>query len=152
MSSVDVARPGPAHPREHGISAALELVMYATAFMLLAGVLLYGGRLALANVAVSSAAAEAARAASLERSADGAAAAATFTAHDALDGENLRCAARSVEVDTAGFGTLVGEVGAVTVTVTCTIDNSDLVTVGIPGALQVSHSATSTLDAYRLRS
>ena len=43
-------------------------------------------------------------------------------------------------------------VRAVTVTVTCTIDNSDLVTVGIPGALQVSHSATSTLDAYRLRS
>ncbi len=143
--------PGPERPREHGISAALELVVYASAFMLLVGVLLYGGRLALADVAVSSAAGEAARAASLTRTPAHATAAATFTANDALDAENLRCGGRSVTVDTADFALAVGRTGEVTVTVSCIVDNADLVTVGVPGSLRVSRSASSPLDAYRLR-
>lgn len=144
--------PGPQCPREHGISAALELVVYATAFMLLVGVLLYAGRLALANVAVSSAAAEAARAASITRTAAAATSAATFTAYDALDGESLRCAQRTVAVDTSGYAIPLGQAADLSVTVTCTIDNTDLVTVGIPGTITVTQSAASPLDTFRTRS
>lgn len=117
--------------------------------MLLCLLIFTGGRVALAQMAVQSAASEAARSASITRSAGEAHGSATAAANSTLSNQGLVCASRSVLVDTSGFRVPVGTDSTVSVTVTCVVDLSDLSVPGIPGTHAITQQAVSPLDTYR---
>lgn len=130
-------------------SATIEMVILAPAFMLLIGMLIMGGRLAIAHQSMQSAAGAAARAASEERGAD--AEDKALTAAEAfLDEQGLQCNTMDITLDLAGKDTNPGTTGQfVTATVTCDVDLSGL---GLPVASRsVTATAISPIDAYRER-
>lgn len=101
--------------------------------------------------AVSSAANEAARAATLAREADDADRLARAGARVVLDNSDLRCQGTpDVTVDTSGFAVPDGQPATVTVTVTCVVPLAEF---GVPGLgdRTVTATATSALDTYRGR-
>lgn len=136
--------------RERG-SVALEAAILAPAFMLFCLLIFTGGRVALAQMAVQSAASEGARSASIARSAGEANGSATSAANSTLGNQGLACASQSVAVDTSGFGVPVGTDSMVSVTVTCVVDLSDLSVPGVPGTHTMSYQAFSPLDTHRGR-
>ena len=97
------------------------------------------------HIDVGNAAASAARAASLQRSAGQASAAATQTATDDLTAANSACRDVAVTVDTSNWR----PGGTVTVSVTCTVSLADLPMTGLRPSWRVSASSTSPLDLYR---
>ncbi|ADU05790.1 TadE/TadG family type IV pilus assembly protein [Micromonospora aurantiaca] len=154
-----------AGPRRDRGSVSIEVAVLAPAFiglMVLAGV---AGRTAIADEAVESAAHDAARAASLARTADDGAEAAEVAAQDQLGWAGLNCTgppqidlAGSVAGTTTSFAaayqSAAGVPATVTVTVTCTVSFDDLSAPGlpgVPGGKTVSASFTSPLDTYRSR-
>ena len=136
---------------EHG-SASLEAAIGVPAFVLFVGLVIFGGRTATAHQALESAAADAARSASLERSAAEAEQAAEAAARSSLANQDIDCLAVSVDVDTSGFNTRVGQDSSVDVTVTCRVDLSDLVIPGVPGSRTLTASMSSPIDTWRERS
>jgi Flp pilus assembly protein TadG len=103
------------------------------------------GRVAHARQLVQSAAAAAARSASLAATPTDAAARAQRSAGAALTDAGVSCAAMTAQVDTAQFR--AG--GQVRVTVSCTADLSGLALAGVPGRLTLTESAGSPLETYR---
>jgi Flp pilus assembly protein TadG len=128
-------------------SAAIEAVMVIPAVMVLLLLVVAGGQVALARQSVQAVAADAARSASLQRTAAAARSAALTTAHAALDRQVL-CSNRQVELNLAGFATPVGAPASVAATVSCQVT-----TLGLPGLPRVTVAATMTspLDSYRAR-
>jgi Flp pilus assembly protein TadG len=121
--------------------------------LLLIGLLLVmAGRLVLAEGVVQSAANEAARAASISRTAIVAEAQATSTATSTLLNSGVSCAQTSVTPMTDAFSLPLGTVGTITVEVDCVVPLSDLGLPGAPGSRTISATGTSVLDAYRGRS
>lgn len=94
-------------------SASVEAVIGVPAFLLLVGLLVLGGRQAIAQQAVQAAAGEAACAASIARTATAAGTDATTAARHSLANQDLDCATTTVTVDTAAFATEVGTPGEV---------------------------------------
>jgi Flp pilus assembly protein TadG len=133
-------------------SASLEFVVLAPALLALIGLLIVGGRVAIANNSVEQAADEAARSASISRTAAGARAAATDGARRALGEQGLRCSSVDVDVDTSGFAVPVGVPAQVSATVTCVVRLADVAVPGFPGSRTVTATAVSPLDTYRERS
>ena len=137
---------------ERGAVLAVELVACApllAAFILL---IVFGGRIALANQAVQTAAADAARAASIARTATTASTQAREWATTSLTNQGLACNDVQVQVDTAGFRRPVGTEATVTVRVSCTLDTADLAALpGIPRSMPIEASMTSPLDKFRER-
>ena len=90
--------------RSESGSASIEMVILAPAFGLLIAMLVMGGRLALAQQSIQSAAGEAARAASIERGSDaekrGLEAAEAFLAE-----QDLTCNSMDIQLDTSGKDT-----------------------------------------------
>ena len=142
-------RPGRAD-RERG-SATLELAILTPALLLLLGLVILAGRVQVAAGAVEHAAATAAREASLARTAPAASSAAATAGHDALQGQDLRCATTGVTVDTSGFAVRLGAPATVSATVTCTVTFADLAVPGLPGQRTMTATATSSLDRFRTR-
>lgn len=136
--------------RERG-SASLEMVILAPALLLVLAVLVFAGRLALAQQAVTAAAADAARTASIARTAPAASSTASAAAAHALTSQGVSCANTQIDVDTAVFAAPVGSPGTVSVRVACTVDLADLAVPGIPGAKVLSATMTSPLDTHRER-
>jgi Flp pilus assembly protein TadG len=134
---------------EHG-SAAVELALLVPLLGALALVVAFGGRLALARQIVDAAAADAARAASIERTADQAQHSATQIAHSTLANQGVTCATATVEVDTRGFNHPPGTPAAITVTIECDVLTADL-SLPIPGTVRVAATSSSELDVYRGR-
>jgi Flp pilus assembly protein TadG len=121
--------------------------------LLLIGLLLVmAGRLVLAEGVVQSAANEAARAASISRTATVAGAQATSTATSTLLNSGVSCAETSVTPMTDAFALPLGTVGTITVRVECVVPLRDLGLPGAPGTRTISATGTSVLDAYRGRS
>ncbi len=135
--------------RERG-SAALELVIIAPGLLLVLAVLIFAGRVAIAQQSVDSAAADAARSASISRTQDAAGGAARTAASSSLANQGLRCLTTGTSVDTSGFASPVGTPAFVTATVTCTVNLSDL-GAPIPGTRTVTGTVRSPLDTYRTR-
>jgi hypothetical protein len=102
--------------------------------------------------AVESAAAEAARSASIARSSTEATAGAKQAAKTSLANQDLQCLSMDVGVDTSDFSRPIGEPGQVTVIVECRLDLSDLSVPGVPGSRVISATMTSPLDTWRERS
>ena len=136
--------------RERG-SAVIEAAIGVPAFMLFVGLIVFAGRVAVANQAVGSAATEAARSASIARTRAQAADTARAAATQALSNQKVNCLRMTISVDTSGFASPVGTPASVRATVTCVVNLSDLAVPGVPGTRTVSASMSSPLDTYRER-
>ncbi|MFC8796990.1 TadE/TadG family type IV pilus assembly protein [Promicromonospora sp. NPDC057138] len=135
--------------REAGI-AAIEVVVTFPAIMLLGWLVLVGASYALAQQSVQSAAADAARTASLARTAPAAQTDAYTAASMTLANQDLRCTATDATVDTTALMAPPGQPAAVTATVTCRLDPARLgVPVGPP--LTIQSSVSSPVDTWRSR-
>ena len=118
---------------------------------LLIALIIFGGRLELNRQAVQSAAAEAARAASISRTTAEAAARARAAAAASLSAEQLRCVSSDVSVDTSQMSKPAGSGGSVSVRLTCVLSMSDISLPGIPGSISLSAVQHSVIDTYRER-
>ncbi|MFK0016966.1 TadE/TadG family type IV pilus assembly protein [Streptomyces sp. NPDC091027] len=110
-----------------------------------------GGRIVTSGAKVDAAAEDAARAASISRTSSGAQAEASEAAARSLNDQGIRCATTSTSIDTSGLAVPLGEVGTVTVTISCTVPLSDLLLPGVPGSKTMTSQFTSVVDAYRSR-
>lgn len=125
-------------------SATLELTLIAPALLLFIMLVVAAGRVTTGRTAVSTAARDAARAASLERSAQDALDAADESVSASLEDHPLDCDP-IVEVDTSNFE----PGGSVRVTVTCNFDVADLGLLDLPGTITVTGDFRETVDAFR---
>lgn len=132
-------------------SASIEAAIAVPAFALFVGLIIFGGRTATAHQAVESAAADAARSASILRSESPAKSAAEQAARANLTSQGLNCVRIDVDVDTHEFDRAVGEPALVEVTVACLLDLSDLAVPGVPGTRTISATMTSPIDTWRER-
>ncbi|GAQ65415.1 MULTISPECIES: TadE/TadG family type IV pilus assembly protein [Streptomyces] len=133
-------------------SAAIEAAIILPSLIMFLCLAIAGGRLVTSGAKIDSAAEDAAREASIHRTAASAQGAAQAAAADALNDQGITCASASVRIDTGGLSVPVGQVGTVTATVTCTVNLSDLLLPGVPGARTLTSTATSVVDQYRQRS
>lgn len=97
-----------------------------------------------AQLRLNDAAHQAARAASIQRSATAAMGAAQSTAAGALSSAGVPC--QSLAVDTTG-GMRPG--GSVSVTVSCGVNFSDALILGVPGRKTLSATAVEPVDTWR---
>lgn len=137
--------------RDERGSAAIEAAIGMPAFVLFVGLIIVGGRLALAHQAVQSAASDAARAASISRTAYAADSAARQEASTSLSNQQVDCRRTHVAVSTGAFRVPVGQPAEVTVTVSCRLDLSDLSIPGVPGSKLIRATMSSPLDTWRER-
>ncbi|MER6273934.1 TadE family protein [Streptomyces sp900105755] len=135
--------------RDEG-SAAVEAAIVLPALIMFLCMALAGGRIVTSGAKIDAAAEDAAREASIHRTAAAAQGAAQAAATESLDDQGIKCASTSVSVNTGGLSVPVGQVGTVTVTVTCTVNLSELLP-GMPGARTLTAKATSVVDQYRQR-
>ncbi len=141
------ARPG----RDAG-NAAVELAPVAAVFIIFLALAIFAGRVSVARNAVAAAARDAARQASIARTAPAAQHAARDEAAAALARDRLDCTP-AITVDTSGFQVPVGEPAQVSVTVSCDVRLADLAVIpGIPGVKPLTATFTSPLDTFRGRS
>lgn len=137
--------------RDERGSAAIEAAIGVPAFALFVGLIIFGGRTATTHEALQSAAADAARSASLARDADVARAAAREAATASITNQQIGCSAINVDVDTTDFSKQPGVPGSVNVTVSCRLDLSDLAVPGVPGSQVLQATMSSPLDTWRER-
>jgi Flp pilus assembly protein TadG len=133
-------------------SAAIEAVIAVPACGFLIGLIVFGGRVAVAEQAVQTAASDAARAASISRDMGTVQTTAADAATVSLTNQDLNCADVSVSIDAQGFQAAVGQDAQVTVNVACRLALDDLVVPGVPGSVTVEAAMSSPLDTWRERS
>jgi Flp pilus assembly protein TadG len=139
---------------QHGVeqgSFAIEAAILVPALVLFLLLVIAAGRMETAQGVVNAASRDAARSASLTRTADAAVQAAQESAATTLNQEGVSCQNEDASVDTADFAPALGQTGEVTVTVTCTVALSDLSIPGMPGSKTMTSKFTSVIDAYRAR-
>ncbi|MFJ9822388.1 TadE family protein [Streptomyces sp. NPDC101151] len=132
-------------------SVAIEAALVLPVLIMFVCLAIAGGRIVTSASKIDAAAEDAAREASIHRTAAAAQAAAQAAAAESLNDQGITCAATSVSVNAAGLNVPVGQVGTVRVTVTCTVNLSDLLLPGVPGAKTLTSTATSVVDQYRQR-
>lgn len=137
--------------RDERGSAAVETVIGVPAFLLFVGLIVFGGRTATTHQSVETAAADAARSASLERTSASARTQAIAAATTSLSSQGIHCLDIDVTVDASEFSRAVGEAATVTVTVQCRLDLSDLSVPGVPGSRLIKATVTSPIDTWRER-
>ncbi|WP_329600195.1 pilus assembly protein [Streptomyces pseudovenezuelae] len=136
--------------RDEG-SAAIEAAIVLPALIMFLCMAIAGGRIVTSGAKIDAAAEDAAREASIHRTAGAAQGAAQAAAAESLNDQGIKCASTSVNINTGGLDVPVGQVGTVTATVTCTVNLSDLLLPGVPGAKTLTSTATSVVDQYRQR-
>jgi len=136
---------------ERGAVAA-ELAMAVPALLLILSLLVAGGRLWFARTTVVEAANTAARAGSLARTGGEASFAGREAGEQSLKTAGLRCASRSVSLDTAAFSLPVGTPATIRSSVRCQVFLSDLLLPIVPGSVDLAAEGASALDTYRTRS
>ncbi|MFE9454055.1 TadE family protein [Streptomyces sp. NPDC006739] len=132
-------------------SAAIEAAIVLPALIMFICLAIAGGRIVTSGAKIDAAAEDAAREASIHRTAASAQSAAQQAAAESLNDQGITCASTSVSINTGGLSVPVGQVGTVTVTVTCTVTLSDLLLPGVPGAKTLTSTATSVVDQFRQR-
>ena len=137
--------------RDERGSAAIEAAIGVPAFALFVGLIIFGGRTASTHEALQSAAADAARSASLARDAQTARSDAREAATASIANQQLGCSDIEVVVDTSDFNKPAGVAGSVDVTVSCRIDLSDLSLPAVPGSRLMSATMSSPIDTWRER-
>ncbi|MFI8301727.1 TadE/TadG family type IV pilus assembly protein [Streptomyces nigra] len=132
-------------------SAAIEAAILFPALIMFLCMAIAGGRIVTSGAKIDAAAEDAAREASIHRTAGAAHTAAHTAAAESLSDQGITCASTHVAIDTGGLNAPVGQVATVTATVTCTVTLSDLLLPGVPGAKTLTSTATSVVDQYRQR-
>lgn len=133
-------------------SVTLEAAIGAFGLLLIISLGWAVSRVVAADHAITGAAADAARRASLARDPATARVDARTTATSALTRQGQHCRHMTVRVDTTGFAVPVGQPATVTATVTCRVELADLTPIpGLPGTLTRSARFVSPLDTYRER-
>lgn len=140
-----------ARGRDERGSAAVEAAVGLPAFALFVGLIIFGGRTATTHSAVESAAADAARSASIARTSSEAKSDATAAARASLANQDIHCLSVNVVINVSDFAKPVGQPGAVAATVQCLLDLDDLSVPGVPGSRLVKATITSPLDTWRER-
>jgi Flp pilus assembly protein TadG len=125
-------------------SVAVEAAILAPVLLVLMLLVVYAGRAAQTDVDVRSAAARAARAASLTGDDSAAEAAAISVATGNLATAGIAC--RQVDI---GVTAEMHPGGMVTVQVACEVSNADLALLAVPGSRWSSASATQVVDRHR---
>ncbi len=141
-------RPGRRRGRNDRGSAPVELTLLAPVLIVILLFVVGLGRMAHARQQVESVSADAARAASLERSTLASTGVAQSAARASLDRAGLSCAPMDVGVDVSGY--VPG--GSVSVTVTCTADLGDVAMAGFPGSTTFTSSTTVPIETWRATS
>jgi Flp pilus assembly protein TadG len=126
-------------------SASVELVLVAPLLVLMLMFVVFCGRLADTRLRLADVAHQAARAATLARSAGAAEADASSTARRALTDAGVGCRSVNVAPDVGGLR----PGGAVTVRVSCVVGMSDLAMLTVPGSTTLDATASSVVDLYR---
>jgi Flp pilus assembly protein TadG len=137
--------------RDERGTVAIEAAIGVPAFGLFVAMIILGGRVEIAKQSVEAAAYEAARAASIERTQTEAIAAGRSSAASSLHDQDVRCTSTNIMVNAAAFNAPIGNTAQVNVTVTCTVNLSDLSIPGVPGTRTITATASSPVDAYRER-
>ena len=132
-------------------SEAIEAVIGVPALVLFVMLVVAGGRVAVAQQAVQSAAADAARSASIARTPGQAQSQAVAAAKATLLNQKLPCADVRVAVNTAGFSAPVGTPATASSTVSCRVNLGDLSIPGVPGSTTLTATMSSPIDTYRER-
>ncbi|MFF3207727.1 TadE/TadG family type IV pilus assembly protein [Streptomyces sp. NPDC002962] len=132
-------------------SVAIEAAVIVPSLIMFLCLAIAGGRIVTSGSKIDAAAEDAAREASIHRTAATAQSAAHTAAAESLNDQGITCASTSVSVSTGGLSVPVGQVGTVSVTVTCTVSLSDLLLPGVPGTRTLTSTATSVVDQYRQR-
>ncbi|MEU0784688.1 TadE/TadG family type IV pilus assembly protein [Streptomyces sp. NPDC006173] len=132
-------------------SVAIEAAIILPSLIMFLCLAIAGGRIVTSEAKIDAAAEDAAREASIHRTAAAAQSAADTAAAESLADQGIACSSTSVHVDVGGVSVPVGQVGTVTVTVDCTVQLSDLLLPGAPGVRMLSSTATSVVDLYRQR-
>jgi Flp pilus assembly protein TadG len=129
-------------------SAAIEMVMLAPALIVLMLLVVGMGRLSHGDQQIQVAAAQAARAASLQRGdAQASETAANNAALATLAADHVTCAHSQTPV-TIDPSSVIAPGGSLTVTLTCTTRLSDLFLAGFPGSHTWSATVTVPIDTY----
>lgn len=140
------AKPTPVPTATDRGSVAAEVTLVAPLLlMLLVFVAVVVHRGVDARLRVEGAAHQAARAASIERTPAKAIAAAQSTAASALSHAGVTC--ESLTVDTVTSDIRPG--GTVSVTISCTVDFDEALTLGVPGHKRLSAKAVEPIDRWR---
>lgn len=126
-------------------SASVELVLLTPVLVGLLCLTVAFGRVQSARADIEASARDAARAASLERTAVDARAAGEQAALAGLDAGGYTCLPLTVSVNTAGFAADA----TVTATVTCTLRLSDVTGMGIPTTRTLTARFSEPIDRYR---
>ena len=136
---------GPAGRAGERGSAALEVAL-VTPLLLVTLLFVVGlGRLASARGQIEQASRDAARAASIARTAAAAQADAEQAATADLAGDRITCGGLMVGVDTSGFR----PGGTVAVNLACTVSLADVVAAGFPGSHTLAARSVAPIDLYR---
>ena len=128
-------------------SVTVEAAFYLPVVVLILLAIVAGGRLVEADADVHAAARDAARAASLRGTADGAIVAARQAVADGLARRRRSCAEWTADVDTRQLR----PGGLVTVDVACAVPLSDLGLPGVPATRSVHGRATVPIDPLAVR-
>jgi Flp pilus assembly protein TadG len=137
-------------PRREAGTLTLSTAIVVPGILLFLALAIAGGRITAANGAVESAAFEAARAASISRTAADGDAAARHAATVILSGPGTGCTAVQVSTDMAALDAQVGQTGEVAVTITCTAPLADLPVLR-EADRTITYTTTSVVDPYRSR-
>lgn len=132
-------------------SAAIEAAVILPSLIMFLCLAIAGGRIVTSGAKIDAAAEDAAREASIHRTAASAQGAAQSAAAESLNDQGITCASTNVSVNTGGLSVPVGQLGTVSVTVTCTVNLADLLLPGLPGARTLTSTATSVVDQHRQR-
>lgn len=127
----------------------MEFVIVAPAIMLVIGFVVVAGRIVEAREAISNAAQDSSRIASISRTPGAAQSNALTEAYADLRTSDVSCQKLSISVDTSDFATPVGTPATVRVTVTCGLSFTYLGIPGLPGTHTESFSFVSVIDRYR---
>jgi hypothetical protein len=131
-------------------SAPIEMAITGLLAIGLIGVIVVGGRVAIASASMSDVAGSAARDGSIARTAPQAIQIAQASALASLTSQNLHCeGGPHVAVDTSGFSAAPGSPASIRVDVTCVVSLSDVGIPGLPGSRTLHDHATSPLDPFR---
>lgn len=132
------------------MAVSVEAAIVIPALILFVGLVMVLARDALAQQSVGTAAAQAARSASIERTAGQARSAALATVDAALRDSNTECTRRAVSVDVSAMAAPLGTPARVSVTVTCTVVHGFGLP-GFPDEHTISQTRESPVDTYRGR-
>lgn len=126
----------------------IELAGITLIVMGLLYVIVYAGRLGLAQLTVQDAATQAGRAASSARTAADATAAAQDVVDSTIASGWVQCDPE-LTMDTAAFSSDPGTPSEVTGTLRCVVDMHDVAVAGVPASVTLSCDFSSPLDTFR---